>query len=85
MLTGTKSRRHRGSGEFGGGWQQGRVVLRASSREAAVRVMDALLRAFAAEPRLEPLVVDAAGIPERGQVDRRRSGGGRVPGRAEDP
>lgn len=39
---------------FGGGWQRGKVVLRASSREEAVRVMDALLRAFAAEPRLEP-------------------------------
>lgn len=39
---------------FGGGWQRGKVVLRASSRDEAVRVMDALLRAFAAEPRLEP-------------------------------
>lgn len=39
---------------FGGGWQRGKVILRASSREEAVRVMDALLRAFAAEPRLEP-------------------------------
>jgi hypothetical protein len=39
---------------FGGGWQRGKVVLRASSRDEAVRIMDALLRAFAAEPRLEP-------------------------------
>ncbi|WP_258953393.1 hypothetical protein [Lentzea californiensis] len=39
---------------FGGGWQRGKVVLRASSREEAGRVVDALLRAFAAEPRLEP-------------------------------
>ncbi|MEO3753179.1 hypothetical protein [Streptomyces sp. B6B3] len=39
---------------FGGGWQRGTVVLRASSRDEAVRVVDALLRAFAAEPRLEP-------------------------------
>lgn len=39
---------------FGGGWQRGKVVLRASSRDEAIRIMDALLRAFAAEPRLEP-------------------------------
>ncbi|GAB2737803.1 hypothetical protein [Amycolatopsis magusensis] len=39
---------------FGGGWQRGKVVLRASSREEATRIVDALLRAFAAEPRLEP-------------------------------
>jgi hypothetical protein len=39
---------------FGGGWQRGNVVLRASSRDEAIRIMDALLRAFAAEPRLEP-------------------------------
>ncbi|GAB2885190.1 hypothetical protein [Streptomyces mayteni] len=30
------------------------MVLRASSHAEAVRVMDALLRAFAADPRLEP-------------------------------
>lgn len=30
-------------------------------------------------------VVDAAAIPERGRVDRRRTGGGRVPGGAHDP
>jgi hypothetical protein len=39
---------------FGGGWQRGKVVLRAASRDEAIRIMDALLRAFAAEPRLEP-------------------------------
>ncbi len=39
---------------FGGGWQRGKVVLRASSRDEAIPIMDALLRAFAAEPRLEP-------------------------------
>lgn len=39
---------------FGGGWQRGKVVLRASSRDEAVRIMDAQLRAFASEPRLEP-------------------------------
>lgn len=42
------------SDKFGGGWQRGKVVLRASSREEAIRIMDAVLRAFAAEPRLEP-------------------------------
>ena len=42
------------SDTFGGGWQRGKVVVRASSEDQAVRVMDALLRAFAAEPRLEP-------------------------------
>jgi hypothetical protein len=42
------------SDKFGGGWQRGRVVLRALTRDEAVRVMDALLRAFAAEPRLDP-------------------------------
>jgi hypothetical protein len=39
---------------FGGGWERGKVVLRASSRDEAIRIMDALLRAFAAEPGLEP-------------------------------
>lgn len=39
---------------FGGGWQRGKVVLRTSSRVEAVQIVDALLRAFAAEPRLEP-------------------------------
>ncbi|MGA6161351.1 hypothetical protein [Amycolatopsis magusensis] len=39
---------------FGGGWQRGKVVLRTSSREEATRIVHALLRAFAAEPRLEP-------------------------------
>jgi hypothetical protein len=39
---------------FGGGWQRGTVVLRASSRDEAIRITDALLRSFAAEPRLEP-------------------------------
>lgn len=39
---------------FGGGWQRGTVVLRVSSRAEGERVVDALLRAFAAEPRLEP-------------------------------
>lgn len=42
------------SDQFGGGWQRGKVVLRASSREEAARIVDAVLRAFAAEPRLEP-------------------------------
>ena len=42
------------SDKFGGGWQRGNVVIRASSREEADRVVAALLRAFAAEPRLEP-------------------------------
>ncbi len=41
------------SDTFGGGWQRGEVVIRASSRDEAARVVDALLRAFAAEPRLE--------------------------------
>ncbi|MFE7505338.1 hypothetical protein [Promicromonospora sp. NPDC057488] len=39
---------------FGGGWERGTVVLRASSRDEAARVVDALLQAFAAEPGLEP-------------------------------
>jgi hypothetical protein len=39
---------------FGGGWQRGKVVLRTSSRAEAVQIVDALLRAFAAEPRLDP-------------------------------
>lgn len=38
---------------FGGGWQRGTVVLSASSRDEAIRTVDTLLRAFAAEPRLE--------------------------------
>ncbi|MFD6140085.1 hypothetical protein [Promicromonospora sp. NPDC060271] len=38
---------------FGGGWQRGKVVLRASSRDEAIRIVDTLLRAFATEPRLE--------------------------------
>ena len=38
---------------FGGGWQRGTVVLRAATRDEAAAV-DALLRAFAADPRLEP-------------------------------
>jgi hypothetical protein len=42
------------SDQFGGGWQRGKVVLRASTRDEAVRIMDALLRAFAVDPRLEP-------------------------------
>jgi hypothetical protein len=33
---------------------RGKVVLRTSSRAEAVQIVDALLRAFAAEPRLEP-------------------------------
>jgi hypothetical protein len=39
---------------FGGGWQRGKVILRASSRHEAIHIMDTLLRAFAADPRLEP-------------------------------
>ncbi|GAB2882257.1 hypothetical protein GCM10022245_16800 [Streptomyces mayteni] len=35
---------------FGGGWQRGAVVLRASSRGEVVRVVDALSRAFTAVP-----------------------------------
>jgi hypothetical protein len=38
---------------FGGGWQRGKVVLRASTRDEAAGIVDALLRAFAAQPRLE--------------------------------
>lgn len=41
------------SDKFGGGWQRGKVVLRASCRDEATRIVDALLRAFATEPRLE--------------------------------
>lgn len=41
------------SEQFGGGWQRGTVVLRASSRDEGARIVDALLRAFAAEPLLE--------------------------------
>lgn len=39
---------------FGGGWQRGDVVLSARTREEAIRTVDALLRAFAADQRLEP-------------------------------
>jgi hypothetical protein len=42
------------SDQFGGGWQRGDVVLRASTRDEAARIVDEVLRAFAAEPRLEP-------------------------------
>jgi hypothetical protein len=41
------------SDTFGGGRQRGNVVLRASSRDEAARIVDSVLRAFAAEPRLE--------------------------------
>lgn len=41
------------SDKFGGGWQRGKVVLRASSRDEATRIVDTLLRAFAVDPRLE--------------------------------
>ncbi|MEV0894694.1 hypothetical protein [Promicromonospora sp. MEB111] len=53
-VDGVVSARFECSDTFGGGWQRGKVVLRASSQDEAVGIMDALLRAFAAEPRLEP-------------------------------
>ncbi|MFG1817810.1 hypothetical protein ACGFIF_28900 [Kribbella sp. NPDC049174] len=38
---------------FGGGWRRGRVVVDAATRDDAVAVMEAVLRAMAASPGLE--------------------------------
>ncbi len=41
------------SEQFGGGWQRGDVVVEAADKAAAIVVMEAVVRAFAASPDIE--------------------------------
>jgi hypothetical protein len=69
---------------FGGGWQRARWSSGPRRGEEAVRVMDALLRAFAAEPRLEPRWSTPQHYRNEDGSIVVGAGGGRVPGGADD-
>jgi hypothetical protein len=59
-ITGVAAAEFDCSDQFGGGWQRGDVVVKATTEDEAITVMDATLRAYAASPDLE----DRWGTPQ---------------------